>query len=60
MKSKTQKNFACDPATADDGKVRVGDGAIYFDRPAEQGVKMPSADILDDSAVRLGDGAVYF
>ena len=65
MKSKAQKNFACDPSfipagrsvtappaeISDDSAVRLGDGGIYFAPPAE---------IADDGAVRIGDGGIYF
>ena len=45
---------------ADEGRVRLGDGSLYFDPGADERMKMPPADVADEAAVRLGDGSLYF
>jgi hypothetical protein len=45
---------------ADEGKVRLGDAALYFDPAADQRAKAPPAEIADEGTVRLGDAALYF
>jgi hypothetical protein len=45
---------------ADDRKVRIGDGGIYFELPGKKPEKNPPAEVADEGNVRLGDGGIYF
>ena len=60
MESMRKTNLVSDPATIDEGKVRLGDVAPYFASATNPLVKAPPSEIVDEEVVRLGDGSIYF